>query len=167
MAPFHYCFRVTFASVALWSATALSIIFVSSTFTNSASAANKAMATKNFAAKCEQVYSDRSVKSLAIEETLSYQQICVCARTNRMLRQQLGAAGISCTNTRITNFNQAVATPGPGPDPDPGPGPGPGPDPDLKGNNGWGNGAEGINSGSFKGKTAESKSTDNKGTGVR
>ncbi len=29
--------------------------------------------------------------------------------------------------------------------------------PVLKGNNGWGNGAEGINKGSFKGKTSPSK----------
>jgi hypothetical protein len=37
----------------------------------------------------------------------------------------------------------------------------------LKGNNGWGNGGEGINNGSFHGKTADTKSTDGDGTGVR
>lgn len=34
------------------------------------------------------------------------------------------------------------------------------PPPVLKGNNGWGNGAEGINKGSFKGKTSLSKVTE-------
>lgn len=34
------------------------------------------------------------------------------------------------------------------------------PAPTLKGNNGWGNGADGTNPGSFKGKTAPSKSTN-------
>ena len=162
MAAFNYFFRAVLASITILSGTVLSIAFLSSTFTDSASAASKASAKRNFAAQCERVYSNRSVKALAIEETLSYQQLCVCARTNRALRQQLGAAGVSCANNQISNFNQPVSPPG-----EPGPGPGPGPSPALKGNNGFGNLGEGVNKGSFKGKTADTKSTDTDGTGVR
>ena len=161
MATFHYSFRATLASIAILSGAALSITFLIHTFTDSATAAKK-----NFAAKCERAYGDISAKALAIEETLSYQQVCVCARTNRTLRRKLGAAGIKCNNSQLTNFNEAPRALGPGPDPGPSPGPDPDPGP-LKGNNGWGNGAEGINSGSFTGKTADSKSTDRNGTGVR
>jgi hypothetical protein len=119
MAAFNYSFRAVFASITILSGTALSIAFLSNTFPDSASAASKALAKKNFAAKCERVYSNSSLKALAIEETLSYQQLCVCARTNRALRQQLGAAGISCTNNQITNFNQPTigGTPPGGPPP--------------------------------------------------
>jgi hypothetical protein len=107
MAAFNYSFRAVLASITILSGTALSIALLSNIFIDSASAASKAATKKNFAAKCERVYgSDKSVKALAIEETLSYQQLCVCARTNRALRQQLGAAGISCANNQITNFNQ-------------------------------------------------------------
>jgi hypothetical protein len=163
MAEFHHSFRAALASLAILSGTALSIAFLSTTFTDSASAASKAV-KKNFAAKCERVYSDKSVKALAIEETLSYQQICVCARTNRNLRRQLGAAGVTCINNQVTNINQAVSPTG-----EPGPGPGPEPGPTLNGNNGWGNGGEGINSGSPHGNADQSgtKSADAQGTGDR
>jgi hypothetical protein len=123
MAAFNYSFRAVLASITILSGTALSIALLSNTFTDSASAASKAATKKNFAAKCERVYgSDKSVKALAIEETLSYQQLCVCARTNRALRQQLGAAGISCANNQITNFNQPTISGEPpgGPNPPPG-----------------------------------------------
>jgi hypothetical protein len=157
MVAFNCSFRAVLASITILSGTALSIVFTSNTFINSASAAKK-----NFAAKCERVYSDRSVKALAIGEPLSYQQACICARTNREFRRQLGASGISCTNNQITNFNQPVSPSG-----EPGPGPGPDPSPALKGNNGFGNLGEGVNKGSFKGKTADTKSPDTDGTGVR
>lgn len=157
-------FRAVLASITILSGTALSIVFLSSTFTDSASAASKVSAKRNFAAQCERVYGTTSVKALAIEETLSYQQICVCARTNRELRRQLNAAGVTCANNQITNINQPVSQPG---EPGPGPNPDPGPGPALKGNNGFGNGGEGVNKGSFKGKTADTKSTDTDGTGVR
>ena len=157
MVAFNCSFRAVLSTITILSGTALSIAFIGNTFINSASAAKK-----NFAAKCERAYSDRSVKALAIEETLSYQQLCVCARTNRALRQQLGAAGISCANNQITNFNEPVSPSG-----EPGPGPGPDPSPALNGNNGFGNLGEGVNKGSFKGKTADTKSPDTDGTGVR
>jgi hypothetical protein len=157
MVAFNCSFRAVLASITILSGTALSIAFISNTFINSASAAKK-----NFAVKCERVYSDRSVKALAIGEPLSYQQACICARTNRELRRKLGASGITCTNNQITNFNETVNQSG-----EPGPGPDPGPGPALKGNNGFGNGGEGVNKGSFKGKTADTKSPDTDGTGVR
>ena len=165
MATFHWSSRSVFASLVILGGTALSIIFLSNPLTNAASAAGMAATKKNFAMQCERVYSDRSVKALAVEETFSHQQICACARTNRALRQKLGAAGISCANNQITNFNQDVDTSGPGSGQ--GPGPEPTPEPAAKGNNGWGNGGEGVNNGSFKGKTAETKSADKKGTGER
>ena len=167
MTAFYWSSRSALASLAILGGTALSIIFLSNPLTSTATAAGKATAKKNFAVQCERLYSDRSVKALAIEETLSYQEICACARTNGALRQKLGAAGISCANNRIVNFNQDVNTSGPGPGPRPEPGPVSDPDPAAKGNNGWGNGAEGVNNGSFTGKTADTKSADNKGTGER
>jgi hypothetical protein len=106
MAAFNYSFRAVLASITILSGTALSIAFLSNTFFDSASAANKGATKRNFAAKCERVYSNKSVKALAIEEARSYQQICVCAQNNRELRRQLSAAGVTCTNNQITNFNQ-------------------------------------------------------------
>jgi hypothetical protein len=122
MAAFNRSFRAVLTSITILSGTALSIAFLSNTFTDSASAASKASAKRNFAAQCERVYSNKSVKALAIEETLSYQQICVCARTNRELRRQLTAAGVTCTNNQITNFNQPTISGEPpgGPNPPPG-----------------------------------------------
>jgi hypothetical protein len=121
-------------------------------------------ASKNFAAKCESVIGN-NVKALAIEPTYSYQQLCVCARTNPELRKQLGAAGIKCSETTLTNFNQAtIAPPGEPPSEPP-----TGPEPSLRGNNGWGNGGEGINAGSDDGTFAQSstKSADTNGQGQR
>jgi hypothetical protein len=122
MAAFDYSFRAVLASITILSGTALSIAFFSNTFGDSASAASKASAKGNFAAKCDRVYGNASVKALAVEETLSYQQICVCARTNRDLRRQLNAAGVTCTNNQITNFNQPTISGEPpgGPNPPPG-----------------------------------------------
>jgi hypothetical protein len=120
-------------------------------------------ASKNFAAQCEQIVGN-NVKALAIEPAYSNQQLCACARTNEELRRQLGATGIKCNESTITNFNQAVATP---PDTEP---PGEPPtEPALKGNNGWGNGGEGINNGSPQGTFAQSstKSADRNGGGER
>jgi hypothetical protein len=121
-------------------------------------------ASKNFAAKCERVMGN-NVKALAIEPTYSYQELCVCARTNPELRKQIGAAGIKCNESTITNFNQATIAP-PGEPPS---GPPPGPEPTLNGNNGWGNGGEGINAGSDNGNVTQSgpKSADKNGQGLR
>lgn len=113
MAAFNYSFRAVLASITILSGTALSIAFLSNTFTDSASAASKAATKKNFAAKCERVYSNKSVKALAITPA-SNQEICACAQTNRDLRRQLGAAGIKCNQTTITNFNLATPNAPPG-----------------------------------------------------
>jgi hypothetical protein len=122
MAAFNYSFRAVLASITILSGTVLSIAFLSNTFADSASAASKAATKKNFAAKCERVYgSDKSVKALAIEQSLSYQDICDCAQTNKNLKKQIGAAGIKCFDTKITNFNQPTITgEPPGPNPPPG-----------------------------------------------
>src|SRR5215216_6190912 len=107
MAAFNYSFRAALASITILSGTALSIAFISNAFTDSASAASKASAKRNFAAKCERVYaSDKSVKALAIEQSLSYKEICDCAQSSKNLKKQIGAAGIKCFDTKITNFNQ-------------------------------------------------------------
>jgi hypothetical protein len=137
---------------------AASSIAMSIAFTETASAASK-----NFAAKCEGVIGN--VKALAIEPAYSHQQICACAQTNQELRKQLGAAGIKCNESTITNFNQAVATPSDTPETPTTPEP----EPALNGNNGWGNGGEGINSGSDNGNVAqaEPKSADSTGEGQR
>jgi hypothetical protein len=119
-------------------------------------------ASKNFAARCEQIIGN-NVKALAIEPAYSHQQLCACARTNQELRRQISATGIKCNESTITNFNQTVATP---PDTEPPTEP---PEPALKGNNGWGNGGEGINNGSDNGTLAQSepKSDDVSGGGDR
>jgi hypothetical protein len=121
-------------------------------------------ASKNFAAQCEQIVGG-NVKALAIEPGYSNQQLCACARTNQELRRQLTATGVKCNESKITNLNQAIATPPSTPEP---PSP-PGPEPALQGNNGWGNGGEGINSGSPHGTDEQSstKSADRTGTGQR
>ena len=120
-------------------------------------------ASKNFAAQCERIV-ENNVKALAIETTYSNQQLCACARTNQEFRRQLSATGIKCNESAITNFNQAVATP-----PDTEPPNEPPTEPSLRGNNGWGNGGEGINNGSPQGTFAQSstKSDDSDGTGQR
>jgi hypothetical protein len=110
-------------------------------------------ASKNFAAQCEQIVGS-NVKGLAIEPTYSSQQLCACARTNQEFRRQLGAAGIKCNATTITNFNQAVATPSDTDEP-------PTNEPAPKGNNGWANGAEGTNNGSNDGNLAQATSKTN------
>ena len=130
------------------------VAVMSNTFVESASAASK-----NFAEQCEGF--NGNVKGLAIEPSYSQQQICACAKSNEDLRRQLGAAGIKCFGDKITNFNQATGTPGSSTNPTD--------DPALKGNNGWGNGGEGINNGSDNGSLAQatSKSSDDKGKGDR
>ena len=131
----------------------VSCVAIGTVFTNATLAASK-----NFAAKCEGVIGN-NVKALAIEPTYSYQQLCVCARTNPELRKQIGAAGIKCNESTLTNFNQpTVVTPDE-----------PEPEPTLNGNNGWGNGGEGINAGSDNGNVAQSgpKSADKNGQGQR
>jgi hypothetical protein len=137
----------------------VSCVAIGTVFTNATLAASK-----NFAAKCEGVIGN-NVKALAIEPTYSYQQLCVCARTNPELRKQIGAAGIKCNESTLTNFNQATVAP-PGEPPS---GPPPGPEPTLNGNNGWGNGGEGINAGSPHGTFDQSstKSADKNGQGQR
>lgn len=120
-------------------------------------------ASKNFAAQCERIVGN-NVKALAIEPAYSNQQLCACARTNQELRRQLSTTGIKCNENTITNFNQAVATP-----PDTEPPNEPPAEPALRGNNGWGNGGEGINNGSDEGTVAQSstKSADSRGRGER
>jgi hypothetical protein len=113
---------------------------------------SSATAGKNFAARCEGI--NGNVMALAIQPTYSHQQICACARTNQKLRKQLGSEGIKCTDT-LTNFNQVARTPDTPGTPETPPGPGP------KGNNGWGNGAEGINNGSDEGNFAQADSKFN------
>ena len=115
-------------------------------------------ASKNFAAQCERLIGS-NVKALAIEPTYSNQQLCACARTNQELRRQLGAAGVKCTSTTITNFNQAVATPSDTDEP-------PTNEPALRGNNGWGNGAEGTNNGSDDGNLAQASSKTSESGGI-
>ncbi|HKG73417.1 MAG TPA: hypothetical protein VKA79_04185 [Aestuariivirgaceae bacterium] len=124
-------------------------------------------ASKNFAARCEQIIGN-NVKALAIEPAYSNQQLCACARTNQELRRQLSATGMKCNESTITNFNQAVATP-PDTEPPNEPPTEPPAEPALKGNNGWGNGGEGINNGSDNGTLAQSstKSADSRGGGER
>jgi hypothetical protein len=97
-------FRAAVGSIILFSAVS-GIAIMSDTFTESAVAASK-----NFAAKCERLTG--SVKALAIVPTYSHQQICACAQTNRELRKQLGAAGIKCSESKITNFNQPAGVNG-------------------------------------------------------
>jgi hypothetical protein len=148
--------RVTFIIASAVSWIAMSNMFVDTAFA----------ASKNFAAQCEQIVGG-NVKALAIEPSYSNQQLCACARTNEELRRQLTATGVKCNESSITNFNQAIAAP---PDTtEPPPGPPPGPPPALQGNNGWGNGGEGINSGSPHGTFDQSstKSADSDGTGQR
>jgi hypothetical protein len=124
-------------------------------------------ASKNFAAQCERIVGN-NVKALAIEPTYSNQQLCACARTNEEFRRQLSATGIKCNESKITNFNQAVATP-PDTEPPNEPPTEPPTEPALRGNNGWGNGGEGINNGSDNGTLAQSepKSDDVTGGGDR
>jgi hypothetical protein len=124
-------------------------------------------ASKNFAAQCERIVGN-NVKALAIEPTYSNQQLCACARTNEEFRRQLSATGIKCNESKITNFNQAVATP-PDTEPPNEPPTEPPTEPALRGNNGWGNGGEGINNGSDNGTLAQSepKSDDVTGGGER
>ena len=123
-------------------------------------------ASKNFAAQCERIVGN--VKALAIEPAYSNQQLCACARTNQEFRRQLSATGIKCNENKLTNFNQAVATPPDTEPPNEPPTP-PEPEPTLQGNNGWGNGGEGINNGSDNGNVAQSdpKSDDVNGGGLR
>ena len=124
-------------------------------------------ASKNFAAQCERIIGN-NVKALAIEPAYSNQQLCACARTNQEFRRQLSATGIKCNESKITNFTQAVATP-PDTEPPNEPPTEPPTEPALRGNNGWGNGGEGINNGSDNGTLAQSepKSDDVTGGGER
>lgn len=123
---------------------------------------------KSVSVQCEALM-DNSVRGLAIQETHSNAQLCACARSSIEMRRQIGAAGISCPEQN-RNFNPpTTASISPEPGSGPGPGPGPGPDPRLRGNNGWGNGGEGINPGSPKGNLSQSasKSDDAAGDGDR
>lgn len=149
--------RAPFGFLVILSAVS-SIALMSNTFAGSASAASK-----NFAATCEGLTGSGPVKALAIEPTYSNQQICACAQTNEVLRKQLGAAGIKCNADTLTNLNQAVTPPTDTTQPPTPPGPA------LNGNNGWGNGGEGINNGSDNGNVAQSdtKSADRNGKGQR
>jgi hypothetical protein len=154
----HNSLHAPFGFLVILSAVS-SIAIMSNTFAGSASAASK-----NFAATCEGLTGSGSVKALAIEPNYSNQQICACAQTNQELRKQLGAAGIKCNADTLTNLNQAVTTPEsvtPTPTPES--------EPALNGNNGWGNGGEGINNGSDNGNVAQSdpKSADTDGKGQR
>jgi hypothetical protein len=121
---------------------------------------------KSLSAQCEALM-DNSVRGLAIQETYSNAQLCACARTSSEMRRQVGAAGVSCPEQN-RNFNPPTTASASPPEPGPGPGPGPG-NPRLKGNNGWGNGGEGINAGSDKGNDPQSstKSADAGGGGDR
>jgi hypothetical protein len=133
------------------------------------SSGSASAATRSFAAHCEALM-DNSVQGLAIERSYSNAQLCACARTSGELRWQLEASGISCPSNQNRNFNQPLTTTSVTPDPDPGPDPGPDPDdPARKGNNGWGNGGEGINAGSDQGNDPQSgsKSADSRGGGDR
>lgn len=125
-----------------------------------------AAASKNFAAKCEAITGNE--KALAVEPAYSHQQLCACAATNEEFLRQLSATGVKCNESTITNFNQAVATP-PGTEPPTEPPTNPPGSPALKGNNGWGNGAEGTNKGSDNGNMAqaESKTTESGSKGQR
>jgi hypothetical protein len=155
----HNSLRAPFGLLVILSAVS-SIAIMSNTFAGSASAASK-----NFAATCEGLAGSGSVKALAVEPAYSHQQICACAQTNEELRKQLGAAGVKCNESTLTNFNQAVTTPS---DTTETPTP-PESEPALNGNNGWGNGGEGINNGSDNGTVAQSdpKSADTDGKGQR
>jgi len=131
------------------------------------SSGSASAATRSFAVQCRALM-DNSVQGLAIEQSYSNAQLCACARTSSELRWQLEASGISCPSNQNRNFNQPLTTTSVTPDPDPGPGPDPD-DPALKGNNGWGNGGEGINAGSDEGNDPQSgsKSADSRGGGDR
>jgi hypothetical protein len=152
----HNSLRAPFGLLVILSAVS-SIAIMSNTFAGSASAASK-----NFAATCEGLTGSGSVKALAVEPAYSNQQICACAQTNEVLRKRLGAAGIKCNADTLTNLNQAVTPPTDTTEP-------PTPEPALNGNNGWGNGGEGINNGSDNGNVAQSdpKSADKNGQGLR
>jgi len=156
MTSSHNLLRAPFGFLVILSAVS-SIALMSNTFAESASAASK-----NFAATCEGLTGGGSVKALAVEPAYSNQQICACAQTNQELRKQLGAAGIKCNADTLTNLNQAVTPPTDTTEP-------PTPEPALNGNNGWGNGGEGINNGSDNGNVAQSdpKSADRNGQGLR
>ncbi len=155
MTSSHNSLCAAFGSLMILSAVS-GVAVVSNTFVESASAASK-----NFAGQCQDL--NGNVKGLAIEPNYSEQQICACAKSNPEFRQQLGVTGIKCFDNKITNFNQATSTPGSSTNPDPTD------DPALSGNNGWGNGGEGINNGSDNGSLAQatSKSSDDKGKGDR
>jgi uncharacterized membrane protein YgcG len=107
---------------------------------------------------------NRSVKALAIKEASSVSCVCPSASSDSVLDKTLRPSGAASTDDcyiqtpqKVTNFNLPTTGPGPGPGPPgpgvgPGTGAGPGPGPGRPfGDNGWGNGGDGLNPGSFHG----------------
>jgi hypothetical protein len=151
--------RAVFGSVAILGSAVLSVSVMTDTF-----AASKYKTNFN-KQQCKVVTSNGSTKGLAVIG--STENACYCiSKSGRRILRPLTAAGVRelcvpLTPQQITNLNPPTVTePEPEPEPEPGA---------LRGNNGWGNGGEGINPGSDNGNQAQSstKSADADGTGAR